>query len=49
MFFEPVPDAAVVIGIDVGARFVRGALCDLHGEVRARHDVELRALPPTRP
>jgi predicted NBD/HSP70 family sugar kinase len=30
----------VVIGIDVGARFVRGALCDLHGSVRARHDVE---------
>src|SRR3982751_2546869 len=28
VFFEPVPEAAVVIGIDVGARFVRGALCD---------------------
>src|SRR4051794_7062852 len=40
VFFEPVPEAAVVIGIDVGARFVRGALCDLHGEVRARQDVE---------
>jgi predicted NBD/HSP70 family sugar kinase len=40
VFFEPVPEAAVVIGIDVGARFVRGALCDLHGSVRARQDVE---------
>jgi len=40
LFFEPVPEAAVVIGIDVGARFVRGALCDLHGQVRARQDVE---------
>jgi predicted NBD/HSP70 family sugar kinase len=40
VFFEPVPEAAVVIGIDVGARFVRGALCDLHGAVRARQDVE---------
>ena len=29
VFFEPVPDAAYVLGLDVGARFVRGALCDL--------------------
>src|SRR3954468_23112318 len=26
LFYEPVPDAALVIGLDVGARFVRGAL-----------------------
>jgi predicted NBD/HSP70 family sugar kinase len=41
VFFEPVPEAALVLGFDLGARFLRGALCDLHGEVRARQDVEL--------
>src|SRR5689334_19630723 len=40
VFFEPVPEAALVLGIDVGARFLRGALCDLDGEVRARQDAE---------
>src|SRR5919197_2757190 len=40
LFFEPVAEAALVLGFDVGARFLRGALCDLHGEVRARYDVE---------
>jgi predicted NBD/HSP70 family sugar kinase len=42
VFFEPVPDAAYVLGLDLGARFLRGAVCDLAGEVRARQDVELR-------
>lgn len=41
LFFEPVDEAALVLGVDVGARFLRGALCDLGGAVRARHDVEL--------
>jgi predicted NBD/HSP70 family sugar kinase len=41
VYFEPVPEAALVLGIDLGARFVRGALCDLDGRVRARQDVEL--------
>jgi predicted NBD/HSP70 family sugar kinase len=40
-FFEPEPEAAFVLGLDLGARFVRGALCDLNGEIRARQDVEL--------
>src|SRR5207244_13024519 len=40
-FSEPVPDAAVVLGFDLGARFVRGAVCDRRGDVRARQDVEL--------
>jgi len=40
-FFEPVAEAALVLGIDVGARFLRGALCDLTGAIRSRHDVEL--------
>src|SRR5690242_14617575 len=42
VFFEPVPDAALVLGLDLGARFLRGAICDLRGEIRARQDVELR-------
>jgi predicted NBD/HSP70 family sugar kinase len=40
-FFEPVPEAAFVLGLDLGARFVRGAVCDVRGEIRARQDVEL--------
>src|SRR5213080_4175785 len=42
VFFEPAPEAAYVLGLDLGARFLRGAVCDLAGEVRARQDVELR-------
>jgi predicted NBD/HSP70 family sugar kinase len=40
-FFEPVAEAAYVLGIDLGARFVRGALADLQGAIRARQDVDL--------
>jgi predicted NBD/HSP70 family sugar kinase len=40
-FFEPEPEAAFVLGVDLGARFVRGAVCDLAGTIRARQDVEL--------
>src|SRR5947209_554658 len=42
VFFEPVADAAFVLGLDLGARFLRGAICDLGGEIRARQDVEIR-------
>jgi predicted NBD/HSP70 family sugar kinase len=42
VFFEPVPEAAFVLGLDLGARFLRGAVCDLGGEIRVRQDVELR-------
>src|SRR5947208_17035783 len=41
VFFEPVPDAAFVLGLDLGSRFMRGALGDLAGHVRARRDVPL--------
>jgi predicted NBD/HSP70 family sugar kinase len=41
VFFEPVPEAALVLGFDLGARFLRGAICDLRGETRARQDVEV--------
>jgi predicted NBD/HSP70 family sugar kinase len=40
-FFEPVHEAALVFGLDLGARFLRGAICDLRGEVRARQDTEM--------
>jgi predicted NBD/HSP70 family sugar kinase len=38
-YFEPVAEAALVLGFDLGARFLRGAVCDLAGVVRARQDV----------
>ena len=41
VYFEPVAEAALVLGLDLGARFVRGAVCDLTGAIRARQDVEL--------
>jgi predicted NBD/HSP70 family sugar kinase len=41
VFFEPVPEAALVLGLDLGARFLRGAICDLGGDIRARQDVEV--------
>ena len=40
-FFEPVHEAALVLGLDLGARFLRAAVCDLRGTVRARQDVEM--------
>ena len=42
VFYEPVPDAAFVVGLDLGSRFLRGAVADLAGRIRARQDVELR-------
>ena len=41
LYFEPVVEGALVLGLDLGARFIRGAICDLSGTVRARQDVEL--------
>jgi predicted NBD/HSP70 family sugar kinase len=38
--YESIPEARLVLGLDLGARFLRGAICDLHGAVRARQDVE---------
>jgi predicted NBD/HSP70 family sugar kinase len=42
VFYEPMPDAAFVLGLDLGSRFLRGAVADLAGRIRARQDVELR-------
>ena len=47
VFFDVVPDAALVLGLDLGARFLRGAICDLRGDVRARQDVEVAAADPS--
>jgi predicted NBD/HSP70 family sugar kinase len=44
VYFEPVPEAALVLGFDLGARFLRGAVSDLRGDVRARQDVEVSGL-----
>jgi len=41
VYFEPVAEAALVLGVDLGARFLRGAVSDLSGAVRARLDVEI--------
>jgi len=41
VYFEPVAEAALVLGIDLGAHFLRGAVSDLSGAVRARQDVEI--------
>jgi len=41
IYFEPVAEASLVLGVDLGARFLRGALSDLTGTLRARQDVEL--------
>jgi predicted NBD/HSP70 family sugar kinase len=43
VFFEPIHEVALVLGLDIGARFLRGAISDLDGVVRARQDIELRA------
>src|SRR6201993_3729739 len=40
-YFAPVDEAALVLSVDLGARFLRGVLGDLAGRVRARQDVEL--------
>src|ERR1043166_4943230 len=42
VYFELVAEAAVVLGLDLGAPFVRGALCALPGDVRPRQDLELQ-------
>src|SRR5579885_2541023 len=48
VYFDVVPEAGLVLGLDVGARFLRGAICDLRGEIRARQDVEVGSPDPQR-
>ena len=42
VYYEADPEAAVVLGVDFGARAVRTALCDLTGSVRAREEMRSR-------
>jgi predicted NBD/HSP70 family sugar kinase len=42
VYYEADPDAAVVLGVDFGARTVRTALGDLDGMVRAREEIRSR-------
>jgi predicted NBD/HSP70 family sugar kinase len=40
LFFETDPEAAAVLAIDIGGRYLRMALADVTGAIRAREDVE---------
>ncbi len=40
LFFEADPEAAAVLAIDIGGRYLRVALADVTGAIRAREDVE---------
>ncbi|MGH3055835.1 MAG: ROK family protein, partial [Gaiellaceae bacterium] len=42
VYYEADAEAAVVLGVDFGARAVRTALCDLGGAVRAREEIRSR-------
>jgi len=44
LFFAPRPEAAHVLGLDVGARRLRGAIADLEGVVHVRRDVDVEGM-----
>ena len=41
LFFEPVPEAGFVLGLDFGGRYLRGVVAALDGEERAREQVDI--------
>jgi predicted NBD/HSP70 family sugar kinase len=41
--YEIRPDAGLILGLDIGHEYVRGAIADLSGEIRARSSVRARA------
>jgi predicted NBD/HSP70 family sugar kinase len=43
LLYEVRPEAGFVLGLDIGLRFLRGAVADLAGDVRARLSVPVRA------
>src|SRR5215831_1740254 len=43
LLYELRPEAGFILGLDVGAQYVRGALADLAGGIRARSSVRSRA------
>ncbi|MGO9292721.1 MAG: ROK family protein [Streptosporangiaceae bacterium] len=47
VLYEVRPDAGFVLGLDIGRQYLRGALADLSGAVRARSAVRARAASMT--
>ena len=43
--YEIRPDAGFVLGLDIGHQYLRGALADLSGEIRARQSVRRTGRP----
>src|SRR5215471_14705226 len=43
LLYEVRPEAGFVLGLDIGLRYLRGAVADLAGVVRARESREVRA------
>jgi predicted NBD/HSP70 family sugar kinase len=43
LLYEVKPEAGFVLGLDIGLRYLRGAVADLAGEVRARRSVPVHA------
>src|SRR5207302_5870221 len=41
--YEIRPDAGLVLGLDIGHEYVRGAIADLSGEIRARQSLRAHA------
>jgi predicted NBD/HSP70 family sugar kinase len=41
--YEIRPDAGLILGLDIGREYIRGALAGLSGEIRARSSVRVRA------
>jgi predicted NBD/HSP70 family sugar kinase len=43
LLYEVRPEAGFILGLDIGVRYLRGAVADLAGDVRARLSVPVRA------
>jgi predicted NBD/HSP70 family sugar kinase len=43
VLYEIRPDAGLVLGLDIGHEYIRGAIADLAGEIRARSTLRARA------
>ena len=43
LLYEIRPDAGFVLGLDIGQNYLRGALADLTGEIRAKHSARTKA------
>src|SRR3984957_9910676 len=44
LLYQVRPDAGFVLGLDIGLRYLRGAVADLAGEVRVRLSVPVHAI-----